>query len=443
MLHVAQELITYQTQDKFPEQLSGIISRIYEKIDSGKYKNNDVIIKTSEEVKEISFLIRDRFNLNMPFDKELHAYVPAAVIPFLSDYLTEAVSLNNLGPETIGNLFGVVNIYKHVSQLEKEREAYFKRIHNRRGYVDRKLARVGGYLADVKNYLIVDFFFLKKHDITPEEASAIVLHEIGHAFTGLETHHRMSTSNSTVMDIIEDINGGRKDKAFYRFKRYFDKNDLDNSSLGNDDEITDFYGKLANKYIEELNTQMGNYKYDQTNFENLADSFATRFGMGKPLVSGLHKLHTNYGTVQSNSNLLYATLFLIDITLLALMLVLTGAIGVALCALIIFCIYNQSNSHMTYDFPIERYNRIKNSVVNHLKNQHLPKEFTRDLIKQYTFIDDVIKNSMYFKDVLSRISDWIVFNNRENNYHIQVQQNIENNLNSVLFVKSAQIRTLE
>ncbi len=443
MFHIATELIGYQNQDKFPERLAGLIASIYDRIDKKEYRNNDELVKKAPEIKQIEDLIKDRFNLNMPFDKELHAYVPAAVIPFLSDYLIEASSVRNFSSDFLGQLFGGVNIYRHIQKLDKEKEAYFKRIHNRRGFVDRKSARVGGYLADVKNYLILDFFFLKDHELTPMEAAAVTLHEIGHAYTGLETHHRLTQTNSTIMDIMEDINKNKRDKAFYKFKRYFNQDDLESAALGSDTEIHDFYGKLANTYLTELSSQMGNYKYDQTNFENLADSFATRFNLGRELTSGLHKLHTRYGIVRSDSLTLYATLMFIDLLLLTLMLVVLGPVGIALAALMIMTVYNQSMTHMTYDFPLDRYNRIKNSIVNNLKNQQLPKELVKDLIDQYLFIDEVIDKSMHFKEVLEHISDWINFSNRENNHYIHVQQTIENNLNSVLFVKSAQLRTLE
>ena len=49
--------------------------------------------------------------------------------------------------------------------------------------------------------------------------------------------------------------------------------DLEEKSLGTKEEIYDFYGKLANTYLGELNSQIVNNKYDQTNYENLAYCF--------------------------------------------------------------------------------------------------------------------------------------------------------------------------
>lgn len=439
MRKISLEIIEYQNKDTFPKKLSGLVSNIYSEIDKEVYKTNNDLINKSSFIPSIERLIKERFNLNVPFDKELHEYIPAAIIPFLSDYLTEATSLKNLSAGTLGSIFGSVNIFKHIRELEKEKEEYFKRINNRKGFVDLKNARVGGYLADVKNYIIINFFVLKAEGLTPEEVTAVMLHEIGHAFVGLESHHRLSTSNLTIMEILDNINNNKQDKALYLFKKHFNEKDLKEASLGKT-EIVDFYGRLANKYIGELNSQFINGKYDQTNYENMADSFATRFNTGKDLVSGLNKLHKNYGHIFENNRVTFITLYTIDLLLTLMLLVLTFPIGPFIAAYIIICVFNGNNSHMTYDFPVERYNRIKNSITNNLKNINLPKDFTKQLLEQYMFIDEVINKSDMFKGVLHRLSDYIVPSNRDNNYYIDLQIQIENTVNNDLFVKSQQIR---
>ena len=439
MQTLALELIGYQNNDPFPGKLTSLLNSIYKDINNNVYKNNKEIITKAPQIKSIEKLIKERFNMNVIFDKELHEYIPAAIIPFLSDYLTEATALKNISASTLGNLFGSTNIFKHIKSLDKEKEDYFKRIHNRKGFVDLKNARVGGYLADVKNYLIINFFILKKEGITTEELCAIILHELGHAFVGLETHHRLSTTNSTIAEVLNDINNNKVDKAYYTFKKKFDIKDIENASLGNNNEVVDFYGKIANTYLGELNSQLINNKYDETNYENLADGFASRFNVNRELVSGLNKIHLNYGSTLENNRMIYSTLFIIDLTLHLMLLALTGVIGVVLCSYLMLAIYGNRNNTMTYDFPIERYNRIKNSIINNLKNKHLPKVLVKDLLEQYYFIDEVINKSMYFKGVLPRIADFIIPENRNNQYYIALQQTIENNLSSVLFLKSAEV----
>jgi hypothetical protein len=439
MSEIATEIIHYQNNDTFPKQLETLIDQIYMKIDQGDYKSNKQIILQSPFVKEIESLIKSRFNLNVVFDKELHYYLPAAILPFLSDYLTETSSLKNINTDIISELFGSRNIFKHVNMLNKEKEAYFKKIHNRKGYINLKNARVGGYLGEVKHYLILDFFILKDEALTAKEVTAIVVHELGHAFCGLESHHRLTTTNAVIMDVVDKINNNQLDKAEYTFKKHFDGDDLQKAALGGGD-ITDFYSKVATAYLGELNSQLFNAKYDQTNFENLADSFAVRFNLGKELVSGLNKLHTRHGQVYEQSRVLYSTLFVVDLLLNLLLIILTGGVGILFSAYLILFVFNSGNNHLTYDFPIDRYNRIKNGIINNLKEQRLPKELVKTLLEHYAFIDAIMVKSMYFKGILPSLADFILPANREANYSIKLQMNIENGLNNLLFVQAAKLK---
>lgn len=434
MSNISLELIQYQNNDKFPQQLTNVISDIYTNIDSGIFKNNSEILKSNYCFK-IENIIRDRFNLNVQFDKELHIYSYAAIIPFVSDYLIEVSTLKNL----ISKLFSGINFYKHINKISKEKNEYFKKIHNKKGFVDVKNARVGGYLSEVKHYIIIDFFKLKNLELTPEESMAVILHEIGHAFVGLENHHRLNTTNTTILDILENINNNKPDKAYYIFKTRFTDKDIEESSLGNNKDITDFYNKLARTYLSELKSQFINSKYDQTTSENLADSFVSRFNVGKYLVTGLNKIHLKENRL-TNSRELYSSLFLIEVILGIFVFSLFGVIGLFISVFSLIFVFGNSDSYMTYDFPKDRYNRIKNGIINNLKNKNLPLQLTKDLVEQYFFIDNVIEKSFYFEGIITKMKEVLIPSNRDNEYYITLQQDIENNLNNKLYLKSAQIR---
>lgn len=442
MAQLALEIIAYQNQDSFPGDLADAIENIYDSIDKKKYPNNLSLVDKSPEIARIEKMIFGRFNMKVVFDKELSQYIPAAVIPFMSDYLTEVTSLKKISITDLKGLFGGTNIFRHVKKLDKEKEEYLKRIHRRKGFVDKKNARLGGYLSDVKNYLIINFFQLKAEGLTPQEVVAVILHELGHAFVGLETHHSLTTTNAVIAEIVDDINNNKQDRAYYVFKRHFNQEDIIDASLGGQKEITDFYGKLASTYVGQLQSQFLNGKYDETNYENLADSFATRFNVGKELVSGLHKIHVRYGDVMDqNRTLWFAVLFVDMIGLIGWTFFLGGVVSAILAQMTMYVLFGSSPEHMTYDDPQSRYVRIKNGIINNLKNQKLPAKLTKELIDQYLFIDELIKVSQPVKSVFD-FSEYLHPGNREDNYHIHLQQTVENNLNSILFLKSAQLRTI-
>ena len=206
MKKISTEIIKYQNNDPFPEKLTQQIEYIYKEIDNKVYQDNKTLIQKSTYIKELVSLIRNRFNMNIVLDEELHVFYPAAIIPFFGDYLADISSAKKLGADVLSKLFSFADITKHVNEIEKERKAYLNSLHNRKGYIDLKNARVGGYLSEVKHYLIIDFFNLKALDITPSEATAVILHEIGHAFSGLEYHHKLESTNSTIADILNELN---------------------------------------------------------------------------------------------------------------------------------------------------------------------------------------------------------------------------------------------
>ena len=442
MKKIAMELIDYQNGDPFPDKLKSQIETIYSDIQSRTYKSNKELIEKSASCRAIEKLIKDRFNLTVLFDKEIAEYIPAAIIPFMSDYLTHSDNMNRFSGSVFGNIFRGVNIFKHVHNLNKEKEAYFKRIHNRKGFVDTKYARVGGYLGDVKNHLIINFYSLYEEGLIPDEVVDIILHELGHAFTGLESHHRLTTTNATIAGILEDINDNKPDRAYYVFKKNFDPKDLDKAALGSKEEVTDFYSKLAGVYMGELSSQFKNQKYDETNFENLADSFANRFNRGKYLVSGVHKLHMKYGAVMQDSKTTRALMYIMEVLYLLLILAATGYIGTLVAVALIVFVLDSDKTQMTYDFPKDRYNRIKNGIINNLKNTRLPKALMKDLIEQYKFIDGVIEDSLEFSLVTPKIADVIFPQNRENNYYINLQKVLENSLNNTLHLKRAELSVI-
>lgn len=443
MKTISQEMIKYQNSDTFPQKLTEKIEYIYKEIENNIFMDNKTLIEKSGYIKEVQTLICNRFNMNIVFDKELHVFYPAAIIPFFSDYLSDLSSMKNIGSDKFSAIFKFNDVFKHVNEIEKEKKAILTKLHNRKGYVDLKNARVGGYLSEIKHYLIIDFFALREQEIVPSELTAIILHEIGHAFGGLEYHHKLETTNSTIADVLNEMNNNNHDKAVYIFKKHFSQKEFEDISVSDSKEINDFYGKVALAYLGEIKTQMANSKYDETNFENLADSFAARFNMGKDLVSGLNKLNRRYGLVHENNRMTFSILLFIDLLLNIIFLALFKVPGAIVMMAILITLYNSDNSNMTYDFPLERYNRVKNSIINNLKNINLPDELVKDLLSQFIFINEVIEKSMYFKDVKGRIADILLSSNRNNNYYISLQQSIENNLNNLLFVKAAQISIIK
>lgn len=436
---IALELIQFQNKDEFPDRLTSVVTSIYKDIDSNKYSTNEKLLKESKDITRITQLIKDRFNLTVVIEPVLSNSNIAAIYPFMSDYLLNTNSLNNATVDILSKTYGVNKEFKAVEDIVKEKNKIHRNIHGKKGSVDFKNARVYGYLAETKHFLLINFYALKDIGLTPGEISAIILHELGHAFVGLSKHHRLTTTNSIILDIVEELNGNNKDKAYFIYKKHFDKKDMEKAQLGSDKELPDFYGKVARQYIEVLSSEFINDSYDKVDFEATADDFATKFGMGKEIVSGLDKVSETYGYTTSSKGLYYLLVFT-EATIGSLLLGVLGVSGglIGLAALTI--LFGNKSDTTVYDFPIERYERVKRGIANNLKDRSLPKSVTKDLLDQYKFVDDVIKNTNHFKGILNILGDTFIPKVRSGLYYSRLQQTIEVGLNNELFVRASQLK---
>lgn len=435
------ETIQYQHKDRFVPQLQDLIESLYSALGSGKYKTTNQLIEKHPSVKAIEELVFERFGMQVEISKDLYVLSPAAVIPFFGDYLREYREIGFYKTYGSGVKFG--DIIKRFEHIQKDKIKVLKKIHNKSGYVDLKHARVGGYLSEIRHYLLLDFKWAYTNEITPEEFSAITCHELGHAFDGMEEHYRLQRVNRSIFDILVDLRDGQEDRALYTYRNTFTETQFQQARLSDDKVRQDFCGKLALEYIGAINSQYLDDKYDETNYENMADSFATRMGLGQELVSGLHKLHLGGGAVVVKNPVTPALNVVFEVLVIASVLMVVPVYGTIAYASIVYFLLGKRNENMTYDLPIDRYQRVRNTLVNALKDTKLPKDVVEGYLEQIAFVDNLIEGFMHTDfSVSETLSNWINPSNRKAVYYIELQQKLEKALNNSLFVKSAQLRVM-
>ena len=432
-MSISFETIQYQHKDSFGGDLQALLQSIFDSLESKEYKTTNQIIGKHPSVKKIEVLVKERMGLNIEICKDLHVISPAAIIPFFGDYMRGHRISDFYQTFGTGVRFG--DILKKVEEIDKAKIASMKKAHNQTGYVDLKHARVGGYLAQLRHYVLLDFVWMYRNDITAAELAAITTHELGHAFDGLEEHYRLQTTNRAIFDILVDLREGREDKALYRFRNKFTEAQFKHAQLSTSAERQDFCSELALRYLDTIQSQYLDDKYDETNFENMADSFATRFGMGKDIVSGLHKLHLRGGAVLPRNGFGYSVVAFVQVLTVAVLLLVYPPFGaIAYAGLAVFFM-GKRNANMTYDLPIDRYQRIKNTIVNAIKDTRLPVEVTKDLLEQIGYINVLIEGFMNHDfDMGDAFANLIVPTNRNAVYYVNLQQMLERNLNNPLYL---------
>jgi hypothetical protein len=196
-------------------------------------------------------------------------------------------------------------------------------------------------------------------------------------------------------------------------------------------------------------SQMSQNKYDETAFEQVADNFATRFGYGRDLISGLEKIVAGGGNVEkSKTASTISTLF--ELSFISIMVVIiTSAIGAgfvvapviySLLMGVVFYASGEDVRDYTYDELKIRYKRIRNEFIAMLKEGDFDKTEQQKLIDSINYADKMIESTYVYESIYRKIANFLLPSNRAAKDSIKEQQFLEEMLHNDLFLKSAQLR---
>ncbi len=388
----------------------------------------------------------------------------------LDEYINKLIKEHtNLTVETLlsAGIPGAIMVFpfnrNHVFLPEMIRDNYYIKDEKKilkesvglKGSVDLKAGKVEGIFATYKHTLYLDLsLLLLKLNLSAAQVTAIVMHELGHAFTYYEYANRLAQTNELLAQLAFDIHNGDNspEKRQYIFK------DLGATLQLSNEEIADLYSsndkyilssKIYKIYIHEVGKLGRISKYDQTNSEALADNFAVRQGYAKELVTALDILYK--GSPYENSltfALFWASELIFDFIIIPafiVALISTGMIpAAAVYALGFIGIYIISGSvsfkDMTYDEIKQRYNRIRLGAVTALKNTDLKEDQVKDIINQLEAIESIMDDTKTYLPIKEHVMNLLnPFSWRINN-EISKQQNLEEIGSNQLFIHSAKLK---
>lgn len=436
-LEIAAEAIDFQ-KDSFGKKLENYFDKLINEINADSTLTKQKL-QNSDYPKILHKMIFDRFGikLNIVFNTEEEC----CVFFTMTNY-------NNVLRDKEIRIF-VTGQYDYQKQL------------NEKGTVDLKNARLGGIFSKNEHDLHLNIFLqINKYLYTVKELAAVVLHEIGHIFTTSEFEDRMESSNQVLSNLSENIkNNGDPKKRIYLLKEL-------SKTLGN----TDFYfDELHNanervilglgffkKYIKLVESQLSLDNYDRTSGEQLADNFASRFGYGRNLVTGLDKLYRldKHPDTSSEWHFYIAfrefrktALYLVQIIfngVIATIVPLAALASIVLSLLLIAYINSKGEfrNRDPYDTLIQRYNRIKAQSTQRIKNGSLNANELKYELESIKQIDGFMADIKPYQSPLTKFSNYIFSQNKRATDNILVQQLLEELSHNSLFIKSAEIDLL-
>lgn len=319
--------------------------------------------------------------------------------------------------------------------------------------IDLNKAKITGLPDDYILFVLCNLDFLISKKLTPLEMVAVLLHEIGHAFTHIENSYRTITNTTILIETIKenmlDKNKSLKETMVIAYEKILETSSPD---LKNKDEKVIIL-TFASDFIRDC-VGFNSAGHGETDSEQLADQFSGRFGLGTELAASLAKI--NY--TDSDILMMYIKQFTIMSILAALYTYLsTFALAMAvsaffatfiimaisvIIAMLIASVLTHGNTSggQTYDDIKQRIVRIRNELVRRLRGNHLDTNIISAIIKQLDMTDDVIRKMPEDK---GNVFDKIIRSFSTKAKHMieikTIEQLLENTMANDLYVSSAKL----
>lgn len=329
--------------------------------------------------------------------------------------------------------------------------------------VDDSKAVIKGLPKDVYTYCCFDFKYgFGELDLTIEETLAIILHEIGHSYDAYSNIYKTYSTFTNFQNALKDL--GRKNTDIKKAILLAYANATKDKSLEKEyadkDYVVATIGVL-NKLIKQYGRD--NTASSSVTKETNADTFATRFGFGRELASGLDKIYRK-SNLLSNFNIISrprSGLLLLDIVIetfriifglfllpfgIMIAIVTTVLRGIISVFTNIFC---ELGIIEDYETDKRRLQNIRNQVVHIIMHNKKTsdKMFIDKLNNDIEYIDGLIKYHNNYSameaivsivDAISSLSKGYRDKKERQNLHFD----LENLLYNDLQVSANKIKTL-
>lgn len=445
------EAIDYQRNDRFGPELETIVGQFVDMVKSGTASK---YIEGNKELKDkFNKLVLDRTGINVYLitDKQMAGIIPNVYTP------------NNslLTSETSAILSGELNSL-HGTGLLYNKSSDFKL-----GAVDYKNARISGWFSQQPLPLFINFIeLINEHGLTVPEITAVILHELGHAFEGASEVSKLNSSNRVIADAVKRINGVAPEERQEFVYKELQKLDQDLSvkdveGLQSSNPVV-FGVSTFRTVISIVRSLSGSSRHDTTAFESLSDSFATRFGYAEYLATGLDKIVNDRKTrlTQECFSILRAYLvFDTVVGILSIIRLIFNAKGHAVEEIIKFALSRlvsvipnayyslrfiknerESSRDMTYDLNKDRFIRVRNDLVNSMKDPAIDIKTRRAVLEQIKFIDTIVDKTSNQRGYLNLLGLIISPKDRSTYNAIKAQQEVEKMIANDIFVSVSKLK---
>ena len=416
---VADESIAFQTESAFFKELVLNLNEL-------KKENKDKI-QDSELIGILSNVVKHHTGLNIIFnidDNDPQVTTPMVnknnilIDSFIKNYINSSDGL-----KMINDSNGIA-----------------------RGSVNLKTGMVSGIFTTVKSTIDLPISMLISSTYTTEEIAAITLHEVGHLFVYYEYMTRMVTTNQMLAGLSKALDNTstaeERESVLITVKKAANLTTLDTKTLAKttDKKIAEIVviSNIASVTVSELGSNI----YDFSTWEYLADQYVARQGAGRVLATALEKTYKGYRNMSFRSTTGYLAMEALKVFLIISPLISIGGISLRLLLIIGIILTSKDSDNPAYDRPGERIKRIRDQIVENLKNKKLNKEDIANLKSDLVAIDLILKEITDRRQWLDYLSGVFSSATRKAWNQELLQKELENLATNDLFIKAAELKLI-
>jgi hypothetical protein len=410
---IAQESIDFQS-DKFFKELTLLVSEM-KKQDAKKLVDSEYLAGLQKTVKD---------HTGLTISIHMGAYGPAVEIPSINK---NNALINAHYRDFASSADGIRMINEAGGAI--------------RGTVNLKTGKVGGAFSDIvhKVYLPVAMFSGTK--FLAEEIAAPLLHELGHLITYYEYMTRTVTSNQALAGLSKALDQSgtiaEREAVLVSVKKALNLTELDAKALAQSTDKKVVEVVVVSQIAQAAESEIGTNIYDFNTWEYLSDQFAARHGAGRYLVTALEKIYKSSFNISFRSSVTY---FVMEAVKLALVV---GSFWLPPVAQIGFLlIAMDSMGDGSYDRPGARFLRIRNQIVEALKDKRLSKEDVQQLSEDLDAVDEVLATVKDREQFFGLVWNLFSRNARKRMSQEAMAKEIEAYAANNLFVESMKLRQL-
>ena len=320
------------------------------------------------------------------------------------------------------------------------------------GVVDLVNGRVKGAFEKIAIRVFVTDGFIRTMEFTPENKAALVMHEVGHAFTFLEfIAESAKTDFSLATATRELLQTTDKEKKITLAKSLNDAmgTTVDVNTIAESSDVATWYTVYISNKEERTRVATHTGRYSDTSAEFVADQFVTRHGGGAAMADTLAKMYKHFGRISVRDRISIWTQYAVcslsvisAIAGLSLINPILGTMGTVALFVNLKTITQYDFTYSTYTSDKDRVAKLKQELVGSLKDRDLPQDIrvsTLDAIKE---IDKILKTLNDNRTIMELITIALRPDVHQAVKQEQVQKTLSTVINNDLFKTAATLDSI-